>query len=334
MTSQPHCLVVGAGISGLLAARSLVEHGLSVTILDKSRGVGGRMATRRIGEGVFDHGAQFLSANTSAFRTLVDSWERLGWIEQWSEFFPGIDEDGIRVSKPYYRGMPSMTAVPKNLALGLDIRLNEKVAEMKNLGSAWEVRTETGLPLSSDAVLMTPPLPQTLAILDNSDTELDHEILSELSAVVYQPCIVLLAILDAPGTLGPPGGVAPDSETIRWIADNTVKRVSPAATAITIQATPEFSARQFEQPDAILIRILLDEAKAYLGTPPAESEIHRWRFSEPMLHLHRSALVAHDSPPLVLAGDAFGAPRVEGAALSGLEASRLLLSLFDQGGFE
>jgi len=56
------CLVVRAGISGLLPARTLTEQGVLVTLLDKSRRAGGRMAARRVGEAVFDHGAQFFTA--------------------------------------------------------------------------------------------------------------------------------------------------------------------------------------------------------------------------------------------------------------------------------
>ena len=46
----PRSIVIGAGIAGLLAARQLAEAGRDVTVLDKGRGVGGRLATRRIGE--------------------------------------------------------------------------------------------------------------------------------------------------------------------------------------------------------------------------------------------------------------------------------------------
>ena len=61
------CIVVGAGISGLLAARELSDAGWRVTVLDKGRGVGGRMATRRTGGARFDHGAQFFTVRDERF---------------------------------------------------------------------------------------------------------------------------------------------------------------------------------------------------------------------------------------------------------------------------
>jgi photolyase PhrII len=51
-------IVIGAGLSGLTAARTLREQGVDVTVLEKARGAGGRMSTRRDGEHRFDHGAQ------------------------------------------------------------------------------------------------------------------------------------------------------------------------------------------------------------------------------------------------------------------------------------
>ena len=63
----PSCVVVGAGISGLLAAQELTAAGWRVVVLDKGRGVGGRMATRRVGDGTFDHGAQFFTVRGERF---------------------------------------------------------------------------------------------------------------------------------------------------------------------------------------------------------------------------------------------------------------------------
>jgi renalase len=75
--NQKSCVIVGAGISGLLAANTLKQEGWTVTVLDKG-GVGGRMATRRVGEGTFDHGAQFFTVRGERFANLVEGWLRAG----------------------------------------------------------------------------------------------------------------------------------------------------------------------------------------------------------------------------------------------------------------
>jgi photolyase PhrII len=84
--------VIGAGLGGLIAARTLADVGLDVTVFDKSRGVGGRMATRRIRdvgmsseatEISFDHGAQYFTARDGRFCRFVQSWIHDGIVQPW-----------------------------------------------------------------------------------------------------------------------------------------------------------------------------------------------------------------------------------------------------------
>ncbi|HEX2729333.1 MAG TPA: FAD-dependent oxidoreductase, partial [Rubrobacteraceae bacterium] len=76
------CIIVGAGMSGLSAGRELRAAGWDVTMVDKGRGVGGRMATRRLREGTFDHGAQFFTARSDRFEKLVRGWLEAGVVEE------------------------------------------------------------------------------------------------------------------------------------------------------------------------------------------------------------------------------------------------------------
>src|SRR3712207_8230959 len=68
------CIMVGAGISGLVAACELSDAGWRVVVLDEGSGVGGRMATRRLGDGTFDHGAQFFTVQSGRFGRVVAGW--------------------------------------------------------------------------------------------------------------------------------------------------------------------------------------------------------------------------------------------------------------------
>src|SRR5690348_12324630 len=101
-------VIIGAGISGLVLARSLSEAGATVVVVEKSRGYGGRMATKRVGTAVFDQGAQYFTARDPAFAKCVDGWREQGLVANWPD-------------TPHRRlvGRPSMTAVPKALAEGL-----------------------------------------------------------------------------------------------------------------------------------------------------------------------------------------------------------------------
>src|ERR671938_147655 len=77
-------VVVGAGPSGLVAARTLEDAGVRATVLEKEEKVGGRMRTDRLEDGVFDHGAQFFTVRDDRFEALVESWVTAGVAEVWT----------------------------------------------------------------------------------------------------------------------------------------------------------------------------------------------------------------------------------------------------------
>ena len=108
--------IVGAGLAGLMAGRTLAEAGHEVVLLDKGRSPGGRLATRRIGAATLDHGAQFFTVRSEAFAARVDRWEADGLVRVWCRGFEV--EDG----HPRYAVRGGMNALAKHLATGLDVR--------------------------------------------------------------------------------------------------------------------------------------------------------------------------------------------------------------------
>ncbi len=84
-------VVVGAGLSGLLAARTVAERGHTVIVLDKGVGPGGRLATRRIGAATLDHGAQFFTVRTDEFAALVHGWRSAAVVREWCRGFGAED---------------------------------------------------------------------------------------------------------------------------------------------------------------------------------------------------------------------------------------------------
>jgi renalase len=118
-------LIVGAGLAGLMAANRLQAAGRSVLVLDKGRGVGGRLATRRIGPGRADHGAQFFTVREPEFAAFVAEWEAQGLVYVWSEGW-SVEADG----HPRYVVRNGMTALAKQLAQAVDVRTGVKVTDL------------------------------------------------------------------------------------------------------------------------------------------------------------------------------------------------------------
>ncbi|MFM8793316.1 MAG: NAD(P)/FAD-dependent oxidoreductase, partial [Acidimicrobiales bacterium] len=132
-------VIIGAGLSGLMAARSLHDAGREVIVLDKGRGVGGRLATRRIGDARLDHGAQFFTVRSDEFRSVVDSWLADGVVREWCRGFG--EQDG----HPRYVGTDGMTSIAKHLARGLDVRTSTLAFSLRREDDCWQVRTDDGV---------------------------------------------------------------------------------------------------------------------------------------------------------------------------------------------
>lgn len=306
-SASPLTVIVGAGISGLLLARALLARGEAVVVLEKSRGYGGRMATKRVGEVVFDQGAQFFTARDPAFVAEVEAWGRAGWATEW----PGAAHRRLM-------GQPAMTAVPKGLAVGLDVRREHKVtAVRRSAGGAWTVSVEQQPAITATRVLLTCPVPQALGLLDAGEAGLPQEVRAELERLTYHPCLALLAVLSGTSAV-PPEGLALNGEPVRWLADNVKKGVARGVpAAVTIHAAPVFSAMHYAASEAEVAAQLLPAVAGFLGAPVVSTALHRWKFSEPKA-THAERCVWLGGHGLGFAGDAFGGPKVEGAALSGL----------------
>lgn len=325
MKTQRKTLIIGAGISGLLAGQILRQAGHPVTILEKSRGVGGRMATRRFKNGVFDHGAQFFTARDPQFQDWVDLWLQQGKALEWARSFSKPDEIPEANGHPRYRGVNGMTAIPKALSLDLEIHLQTKVRSISRSDELWNVEVEEGHVFEAGQLILTAPVPQSLNLLKAGGITLPDDELQHLQGLHYHSCIALFVLLGGPSKVPPPGGIKLDSSPLQWIADNTQKGISLKSTAVTIHASADFSRQHFDRDPDQLAEILITAAKPWLGDDIRDWQVHKWRYSHPAQIFPERFLRISNFPHLFFAGDAFGSPRVEGAALSGIAVANHLL---------
>lgn len=320
---QVDIAIVGAGITGLMAADRLQTAGYSILVLDKGFSAGGRMATKSIGAGRADYGAQFFTVRTAEFGTYVKEWLANGvafeWTRGWSE------DDGY----PRYAGVDGLARIPWYLAQKLDVRNRVKVSSATPIKDGWQLSCTDGQVFKSQALLLTSPVPQSLRILDAGHVQLTPKDRSALEEIGYAPCISVIFRVDGPVNLPDPGAVQQLLQPIAWLADNQRKGISPQETAVTVHAGPIFSQAHWGESDEEATAKHRAELGLYLSSKTAilETIVHRWRYSLP-INLHPARrLIADNLPALVFAGDAFKEPRVEGAALSGLSAATAMDTL-------
>ncbi len=321
------CLIIGSGIAGLLAAQALQNAGQRVVVLDKARRIGGRMATRRIENGVFDYGVQFFTVREPRFKAFVDHWLAEGLVREWASGFVNSAGELQQDGHPRYCGTQGMATIPKHLAQSVDVRLNRRVVAISAADECWAVEVEREETFHCRALILTPPVPQCFQLLDAGNYVLPQAERDALAAIKYQSCLAVMALLDAPGNVPEPGGVQLDGELIGWIGDNHRKGISPAY-ALTILGAPDFSREHISRDRAAAAEMLLEAAAPYIGDAKVIlRQQHRWFYNEAVEMYPAPCLPIPGALPLVFAGDTFTGPRVEGAALSGLAAADYLLTV-------
>lgn len=299
--------VIGAGMAGLAAARLLREAGLACVLFDKSRGLGGRMATRRIGALAFDHGAQYFTARGPRFSALVEDWRKDGVAARW------FDEAIV--------GAPGMTAPARAMAQGFETVLGFEAKSLKREPSGWSLHAADASHGSFDAVIVATPAPQAIPILATGGVSFPA-----LAKARYAPCLALMLAFD--------GAVAFEGESLRsdagpiaWIARNSSKpdRAGDAQTFV-VHAGPEWSLAHLEEtPEAILAK-LSPLALEMIGASaaPVYAAAHRWRYA--LVQEAAGAPCFFDEQAgLGACGDYCIGPRVEAAFDSGEAMARKLI---------
>ena len=313
--------IVGAGIAGLACARALEAAGADVTVFDKGRGVGGRIATRRLDGMSFDHGAQFATARGSSFRAFLDSAREAGAAAPWPA---ASDDRDIR-----WVGVPGMSALPRHLAAGLvrPPQLGRHVAWIARDGASWSLRHLPAADIAPgttrdagelagpfDALVVAIPAPQAAALLGLACPDLA----ASARAVVYAPSWTVMAAFAERVDL--PDVVRSKNGPVAWMA-REASRPGRAATPErwVVQASADASRTLLEQPPDAVIATLLDGVP---GTPSFASA-HRWRHSQVERAVGAPCLW---DPGLRLGacGDWCVGGRVEGAFDSGEALARLV----------
>jgi len=321
--------IVGAGLSAASCAHSLLGTGAEVVVFEKSRGVGGRMATRRApwtdADGVdqvaeFDHGAQFVSARHARFRAAIQRAEREGAVARWDLRVHAAWP--VPVQRERFVATPHMPALCRHWLQGSTVHLQSTVQRLQRHADGWQVVDSQGQTHGGfdRVVLALPPAQAAVLLAGHRDDWADT-----LVATPMAPCWTLMAVTD--DVDWPWDACEPARGPLAWVVRNDRKpgRSAPAGCATWVaQASAAWSAQRLEQDPLSVAEQLRAALKSLLPRGHAvhwhHSGVHRWRYAAPMAAAAEAALCWWDAAlGLGVCGDFLAGNDLEAAWRSGDE---------------
>ncbi|GHO84639.1 NAD(P)/FAD-dependent oxidoreductase [Dictyobacter formicarum] len=342
---MPSVAILGAGMSGLAAAHSFQDAGYTVTLFEKSRGVGGRAATRKRAGFIYDHGAQYIKEGTPTslewvterFRTpdLIDIEKPVWTFDRQGQIQPG-DEKQNAEQKLNYRG--GLTTLPKKMAQGLSIQFETRIINVQQETSGWRLYDSAGYNYAGfDFLFITLPAPQATKLIQASqlETTLQQTIVQQLTPASYNPLLsIMLGYQPQPQTRPYYALVNTDKKhPISWLAwehEKAPERVPPQSGMLIAQMAPDYSTTHMETSEEECIQhvgqLVAQLIQEELPTP-IFTDIQRWRYALPAQKVDGDQLNAQTLPQrLAFSGDAFVGGRLHLALEHGIMIAQRLIS--------
>jgi predicted NAD/FAD-dependent oxidoreductase len=306
MRSSVSVAIIGSGIAGTTLARLLTDDipSAEVTIFEKSRGVGGRMATRYSEEYEFDHGAQFFTIRGGRFKKFLKRYESA--FSEWPATTTTLSPDRKEYTRlwfeTHYVGTPRMNSLCKKIAENIDIQVRQQILGISGTPKQRFLETEDGRFGPFDWIVSTAPAPQTQIIFNKPELSMPYSAAFALMVPVGErPDFDAAVVRDSP---------------VSWLAVTSSKpeRCQHKQLGIVAHADSQWSDERLQEPADKVKGELLDalEALAIAGLRRDCATLHLWRFSRPITAGAQPYFI--DSQDKIAAcGDWFVHDNVEGA---------------------
>ncbi|MGV2829025.1 NAD(P)/FAD-dependent oxidoreductase [Myxosarcina sp. GI1(2024)] len=329
--------IVGAGLSGLTCARQLEQRGYRVIVVEKSRGVGGRVTTRRVGDRLtIDRGLPWLEVQGKETQKSIEQLLQEKIIQPWNGRICQRDRQGNiqpTETKNLYVAPAGIDAIGKYLAQNLTIERQCRIESIQpNSDNTWGLMAKNYY-LQAKAVVIAIPAPQALEILKKIENCLSAELVNQLRAVKYFPCITVSAGYEERSRFNlPPWEVLNLNydEKIAKIILNSSKQKLPTQPVFIFHSTPQFAYKYLEVTDLEPVgEQLLARAAPLLQSwlkSPQWMQVHRWRYAIPSEPLTIRSLATSSPLPLVCCGDWCGGNNLESALNSGMASAEAIAS--------
>ena len=338
---KPKIAVIGAGVGGLMCARGLHDHGLDVTVFEKSRGPGGRSATRRIESALqFDHGAQYFTCKDPRIARYVESWVQDGVVQPWLGRIASLKMGGFEASSDRIRfvGTPAMSTVGRHLSQDLKVTYQSTVSQVLSEGDQYRLiakpsgcepdqNPDSELGVFDAVVWNCPPL-QTVSLAPEICSWRD-----KAKEASMAPCWAVMFALESEWKTPFDGLFINESKALSWLARNSSKpNRSKQLDCWVLHSNRDWASQNLSMSGDDVSECLLNELKKVVSIPmPATifRQSQRWLYASASNRMQDEC--AWDSKAMLGAcGDWFQNENLEGALLSGMALTGRILGTLNQ----
>lgn len=272
--------VIGAGITGLTLARYLQKK-YDVYLYEKSWRPGGRMSTRLSGKFQFDHGAQYFTIRSSAFRKFLNKAIVAGIVRPWDARFVSLERHTTikerETEEDIYVGVPSMNSVCSYLAEDLRIKCENEVIKCHFSKGSWFLDLSNKTTVGPFCWLIsTIPAHQNYEVFNREMPSFD-----ELGRVRMAGCSTLMLGFEEPVGIDWQGALVSKSP-IGWIGLDSSKPERPANTSLVVQSTGMWGDENLNTDGSEIMSQLFIELKEISGIDgwsASYRSLHRWRYA-------------------------------------------------------
>ncbi|APX95486.1 NAD(P)/FAD-dependent oxidoreductase [Natronorubrum daqingense] len=339
--------IVGAGAAAAGAAHA-IDAGLedaSITVLEKSRGLGGRAATRRRSDVRYDYGANYVKSGDERVDELLTETLETDGLSDVSEpiwTFDGTGEvsEGRDADERKWTYESGVTQLAKRLFGRTDATVHRetRVETLSRNASdeTWRLEDGSGTRWGPfDAIVVTPPAPQTAELVRTAEWDHDSRdsLVEAIDGVPYRT--IWTGVFHYPFALERPYYALVNTDKdheIGWLAREECKpgHVPDGESLLIVQANHEWSVERTDaDPEATLEELaeltaeLLEDDRLL---EPDWTDHQCWRYAQPEAEVSQEPLGRAESVGLYCLGDwVVGEGRVHAALGCGLEGGERIV---------
>jgi len=316
--------IIGSGLAGISTAL-LLKDKAEITLFEKARGVSGRMSTRMANPYLFDHGAQYFTVRTDAFRSFMHPLLEAGVIARWNANYVELERNKIIKCKdwekedPRYVGVPRMNSINKYLARDLKIKLNTKITKLEK-GASWSLIDEEGNTFSEfDWVITAIPPLQAAELLPDS-----FEYYEDIKNIEMYPSFSLMLGFEKEVNINFDAAKIINSD-ISWVSIDSRKPFRNNYFALIAQSSAEYAAKNIRADKTHVMEYLIQETSYVLGQNLKNAgykNIHGWLYANAVKQ-EKNVDFFNIDEKLAVCGDWCYGGRVEGAFLSAYNLAKI-----------